>query len=106
MKYSILIILTILFSTAPNTIKKPEFMRINRQQTSLKQKAFTVLRNKCNTCHATKKRAEIFTISNMDSLSIDINNQVFIKRKMPKGKKNKLSATEELYLINWLETLN
>lgn len=75
-------------------------------QTSLKQKAFVVLRDKCNVCHVSKKRLALFTLANMDSLQLEINNQVFIKRKMPKGKRNRLSQKEELDLTNWLNTLN
>ena len=76
-------------------------------QTTIKTEAYTVLRNKCNICHATKKRTDIFTLKNMDSLAFDIHKQVFIKKKMPKGKKNKLTNEEIRSLKNWLDsTLN
>lgn len=74
-------------------------------QTSLKQKAFVVLRDKYNVCHVSKKRLALFTLANMDSLQLEINNQVFIKRKMPKGKRNMLSISEEKDLLNWLKQL-
>jgi len=77
------------------------------QQSSGKEKAFSVLQTKCNVCHATKKRLTIFTFENMDSLANDINQQVFIKKKMPKGKKVKLTSTEEENLFLWIsETKN
>ncbi len=76
------------------------------EQTSTKQKAFIVLRNNCNTCHATKRQLQLFTLYNMDSLRLEINTQVFITRKMPKGKRNQLSEQEEMNLKNWLNGLN
>ncbi len=87
MKYLIFFVLASLVSSLSTNLTKLELQNIDEQQTSLKQKAFIVLKKKCNTCHATKRRVDIFTISNMDSLKFEINNQVFIKRKMPKGKK-------------------
>lgn len=75
-------------------------------QNAVKTDAFTVLRQKCNTCHAVKRRVSIFTFENMDSLSNAINQQVFIKQKMPKGKKNRLTTLEQENLKLWLETLN
>ncbi|MGB3145469.1 MAG: hypothetical protein WBB24_15320 [Maribacter sp.] len=41
----------------------------------------------------------------MGSLSEDINTQVFIKQKMPKGKKNELTTDEKELLKRWLSTL-
>jgi len=76
-------------------------------QLNSKDKAFTVLQEKCNVCHSTKRKADIFTLVNMDSLAVDIQKQVFIKRKMPKGRKVKLTEEEEHHLKVWLEdTLN
>lgn len=74
-------------------------------QTGLKTAAFKILVKQCNFCHATKRRQDVFTMQNMDSLAIDINEQVFIKNKMPKGRKNKLSEQEVLALKNWLDTV-
>ena len=74
-------------------------------QTDIKTEAYTVLRNKCNICHAKKKRTDIFTFENMDSLAFDIHKQVFIKKKMPKGKKVKLSDEEMTSLKNWLNSI-
>jgi len=53
-------------------------------------------------CHATKKHTDIFTLKNMNSLAIEINRQVFVKRKIPKGRKTKLTEEEEeLQLEVW-----
>lgn len=73
-------------------------------QEDRRDKAFTVLQEKCNVCHSTKRKTDIFTLANMDSLAADIQKQVFIKRKMPKGRKVKLTEEEELHLKVWLDT--
>lgn len=73
------------------------------QETIQKEKAFKVLQTKCNVCHAIKKKVDIFTFENMDSLAYDINKQVFIKKKMPKGKKIKLTTSEKNDLSLWIE---
>ena len=72
-------------------------------QNDMKQQAYMVLQDKCNVCHATKKKTDIFTLDNMDSLAPDIHKQVFIKRKMPKGRKIRLTETETQQLQVWLE---
>lgn len=71
-------------------------------QEDVKTLAFGVLSRQCNVCHATKKKQDIFTLENMDSLATDINKQVFIKKKMPKGRKNNLSEQESNALKIWL----
>ncbi len=71
-------------------------------QTGLQKQAFTVLEEKCNVCHVNKKRTDVFTLENMDSLASDINKQVFIKHKMPKGRKIKLTESETELLKLWL----
>ncbi len=90
-----------------DTLEHSDFFKIvmQMQQNTVKERAFIVLRDKCNSCHATKTRLIIFTLGTMDSLHLDINTQVFIKRKMPKGKKNNLSEKEEIDLKIWLCSL-
>lgn len=68
----------------------------------IKGDAFKVLQNKCNACHSSKKRTDIFTLQNMDSLAFKINEQVFVRRKMPKGRKVKLTENETMALRQWL----
>lgn len=75
------------------------------KQNSVQKDAFEVLQNKCNVCHATKKRVDIFTYQNMDSLAEQIHQQVFVKKKMPKGRKVKLTTTEEQHLKSWIASL-
>lgn len=78
---------------------------ISASQDTPKINAFKVLVAKCNVCHATKKKQDVFTIENMESLAVVINKQVFIKGKMPKGKKNKLSLEESQAIQEWLNTV-
>lgn len=109
MKPSALLILSIPFITFLFFWKpmggKNAALKENLNQINIKTEAYTVLINKCNVCHATKKRTDIFTIENMDSLAFDIHKQVFIKKKMPKGKKVKLTDEEIQSLKNWLDTI-
>ncbi len=70
----------------------------------LKTKALQVLENKCNACHA-KKKEVVFTLENMKSEAIKIKTQVFIKKRMPKGKV-KLTDAEREILNRWLGSLN
>jgi biotin synthase-like enzyme len=74
-------------------------------QQTIKLKAYNVLKSKCNFCHVKKRDRIIFTFDNMDSLSKVIEFQVFTKKKMPKGRKNKLSNLEEDKLISWIRSL-
>ena len=74
-------------------------------QDSVKKQAFDVLELKCNVCHLSRKRVQNFTLQNMDSLASQINTQVFIKEKMPKGNKVVLSKSEMETLKLWLKNL-
>lgn len=71
----------------------------------LKKEAFEVLENNCNECHQKKKKEYVFTLENMEGFASKINTEVFIKKKMPKGKKNKLSAADSQTLKKWIESV-
>mgnify|MGYP005993915167 CR=1 FL=1 len=51
-----------------------------------KEEAYKILNNKCNICHKNK----------------DIYKQVFIKKRMPKGKDIKLTTEEYSKLLTWI----
>lgn len=70
----------------------------------LKKTALTVLVQKCNFCHRTDNPGKVFTADNMETLAPRIYKQVFLKRRMPKGRDNKLSPEEEQLLKGWLAT--
>lgn len=78
MKYCILFILMGGGNNNLDTTLKSEFksVRSSNVQNSTKQNAYMMLRNKCTTCHTTKKRLYIFTWDNVDSLSKVINKKV------------------------------
>lgn len=71
-------------------------------QDSVQQKAFAVLNSKCNFCHITRKRLDHFTFNNMNGLMSKINEQVFVKNTMPKGKNNALTLEEKNSLLLWI----
>lgn len=70
----------------------------------LKKAALTVLENKCNVCHQQQHPGKVFTGNNMENLAPRIYKQVFVKKRMPKGDKIRLTETEAQQLKSWLET--
>lgn len=66
--------------------------------------AFQILNNKCNVCHQKRNKRRVFTIENMTEWANDINKQVFIKKRMPKGKKIKLTYIEYQDLLTWISS--
>lgn len=74
-------------------------------QENYKENALTVLENRCNVCHIKKQKELVFTRDNMVQYSFAIEQQVFIKKRMPKGRRNKLTTTEQNNLKLWLEAL-
>jgi uncharacterized membrane protein len=73
--------------------------------TQIQDKAFEVLENKCNECHRLKKPDFVFTKTNMNAFAPLIYTQVFVKKKMPKGKDHPLSTADKTDLTNWLSLL-
>lgn len=69
---------------------------------STQQRAFGILVDKCNVCHAQRNRGRVFTEDNMNSWTNDIYQQVFIEKRMPKGKKTKLTSQEYQDLLTWV----
>ena len=71
----------------------------------IKLKAFKVLQSKCNTCHETGNPSRVFTLDNMDTMASKINRQVFIFKRMPKGRdqRKKMTPEEMAALKNWLQ---
>jgi uncharacterized membrane protein len=69
-----------------------------------KAAAFKILNNKCNVCHQKRNKRRVFTLENMNTWANDINKQVFIKKRMPKGKKIKLTSQEYQDLLTWISS--
>ena len=47
----------------------------------------------------------VFTLDNMDELAPKINQQVFIRKRMPKGNKVTLTANDRAQLKKWVESV-
>ncbi len=71
----------------------------------VKTKAFEILTNKCNVCHKKLNRRRVFNEENMNEWSTDVYKQVFIKKRMPKGKNIKLTGEEYQDLLTWISSL-
>ncbi len=69
-----------------------------------KVKAFQILENKCNVCHRKRNKRRVFSLENMNPWANDIYKQVFIKKRMPKGKKIKLTSNEYQDLLTWISS--
>jgi len=67
-----------------------------------KAEAFQILEDKCNVCHRKRNKRRVFTFENMDAWASDIHKQVFVKKRMPKGKKIKLTSNEYQELLTWI----
>ena len=69
-----------------------------------KNNAYQILENKCNVCHSKRNKKRVFTPENMDKWADDVYEQVFIKRRMPRGKKIKLSTEDYQDLLTWISS--
>ncbi len=69
-----------------------------------KVKAFQILDNKCNVCHHKRNKRRVFTTENMNTWAKDIYTQVFVKKRMPKGKVIKLTSQEYQELLTWISS--
>ncbi len=86
------------------TLQSPAYAMIRTDIATPKEKAFLILNNKCNVCHSKRNRQRVFTLDNMNTWSDDIYKQVFIKKRMPKGKKIKLTSQEYQDVLTWIST--
>lgn len=95
-----------LSSFSPSKKRDSDFNRVQSQVPTdeIKSAALEVLQTKCNTCHIKQNPGKVFTDANMNSLASKINQQVFVKKRMPRGKR--LTTEEDIILQNWLNTQN
>jgi len=68
----------------------------------ISDRALQVLQTKCNVCHLKQNPGKVFTRENMKGFAPKIHRQVFVKKRMPKGKKIKLTAEEYQILSTWI----
>ncbi|MEQ8242352.1 hypothetical protein [Fulvivirga sp.] len=73
---------------------------------SLKEEALKVFQTKCNICHQKRNPRKVFTESNMADYAAKIYEQVFVKKRMPKGNKIQLTESEVSTLKKWITTTN
>jgi len=73
---------------------------------NLKKKAFSILENKCNSCHRRQNPFMIFKEKNMSKRAEKIYKMVFVEGRMPKGNEIKLSESEYKTLKQWLSAEN
>ena len=98
---SICITLGFLFFNEPNT-SEVQLRQPLAVHDDVSTRALQVLQTKCNVCHLRQNPRKVFTRENMDSFAPKIHRQVFVKKRMPKGKKIKLTAEEYQILSTWI----
>lgn len=69
-----------------------------------KLNSFEILQAKCNVCHVRQNPWKVFTLENMNKFAPKIYKQVFVKKRMPRGNKIKLTELEYATLEKWLLT--
>lgn len=84
--------------------KPPAAFYTTGTPTDTKTPALEILKTRCNACHVKQNPAKVFTSANMNLLAADINEQVFIKKRMPRGNRVRLTLDEYNTLKNWLIT--
>ena len=67
--------------------------------------AFRILQSSCNVCHTQRNRNAVFTFDNMNAWSGEIHEQVFVKKRMPKGTAIVLSQAEKATLTKWINSI-
>ncbi|UOY05902.1 hypothetical protein L0P88_18420 [Muricauda sp. SCSIO 64092] len=88
---------------AENKIRNSEYVSIAIAESS-KERAFQILENKCNVYHGRRNKRRVFTTTNMDSWAEDVYKQVFVKKRMRKGKNIKLTLNEYQDLLTWISS--
>jgi uncharacterized membrane protein len=85
-------------------IELTEFYNSSYLSKNPNEKAFQILDYKCNVCHRKRNKRRVFTSENMDTWAHDIYKQVFVKKRMPKGDKIKLTTNEYQELLTWISS--
>ena len=72
---------------------------------TMKLAALAILENRCNSCHQTQNPHRVFTLDNMDKLANRINRQVFVFKRMPKGRERRKNMPEAEFqtLKKWIK---
>jgi len=91
-----------LFLNETQTAAEPKAVEQLAIHDDVSARALEVLKTKCNVCHVKQNPRKVFTRENMRSLAPKIHRQVFIKKRMPRGKKIKLTDEEYQILSTWI----
>lgn len=83
----------------------PRLENMYGTDSNIKDDALLILAAKCNICHINKNPSKVFTIENMNGFSNKINRQVFVWKRMPKGREIKLNAQEKQTLKKWINSI-
>jgi len=101
MRYLIIVFISVGFQLAgQNDHGKTHVKNLN-----LKVPTFQILKQKCNACHKADSPEYVFTQENMETFARKINRQVFVWKRMPKGKDIKLTKAEKVILKEWIRSL-
>ena len=93
-----------MFESVDTHYKRIDIYASNDSLDDPKSDAVQVLDNKCNVCHIRRNKRRVFSSDNMDTWVDDIYKQVFVKKRMPKGKKNKLTSQEYQIVLTWISS--
>jgi len=106
--FSIISQLMLLFTSAETTYETDAITTKNLfvETTATKEKAFTILRNKCYLCHKKRNKNHVLTAKKMDTRSQDVHKQVSVKKRMLKCKKTKLTEADKQKISTWVSYIN
>ena len=72
----------------------------------LEKAVWTILDTKCNVCHRKQNPFRVFKLKKLNKYAPKIMEQVFVKKRMPKGEEIKLTLSEKNTLSEWLQSKN
>lgn len=85
---------------------KPIAYTMSKREGPIKAKAYKFLTNERNVCLSKRNISRVFAKENMNGWSTDVHTQVFIKKRMPYGKKMKHTSEDYQDLLTWISSLN
>lgn len=74
----------------------------SRENTMIQANALKVLQDECNACHKVYHPSKYFELENMNAYAKKIERQVFLWKRMPKGKEHTLSEHQQSVLKIWI----
>lgn len=96
-------VLTVLSLTSFLFLENVKYQSLPKYN-AYKVAAFEILDRHCNTCYVHENPRRVFTLDNMEDSARKIRRQVFVFKRMPKGKasRDKITETEMKTLKNWI----